>query len=392
MPKQANRKLLIAVPTAPGGSVHVNLLNWLIAVSVESEVRRAICAIKDSLSDLQDRLRLGKVAETAGVGWVEKTMRIQWSHHALFGAARTPMVPPGWDVDVTQVGGRPIPANRNDIAKMTLMTVDPASQRGNRKPKLVPTAYDAVLMIDSDCVPGQLDLVRICEDLDRDDIDIVSGVYCMRGRDGYAAPIVYEQVSGRSGVFCNDGLVSEEEVFTRPNLALPAGFLAIKRYVLEEMVEQDRVWFKDVFHDGSLEAFEVATVLEASRESPEKAVEMLKEIHGQRMKEDWGEWASIGGWRTGEDIWFCIQARACGFQLWLDKRIHVSHYKDIDMKKLFRAQDQLVKIGFGRGRDLDDPDEVEKQYYAMMRKQALAKDRQSKEKILAGAAAGAGKE
>lgn len=337
------KKLLVAIPTPPRGSMHVDLRAWSTALEVQSWARRFCETAKGHMNDLGDRIKLGEMATLAGTDWLESVLRFLWVDPAQFPSRHEPMLPDNWLAVVQQSGGSPVAENRNNIVKRGLRTPGPEDHR-----TLVKTNFDAILQIDSDVVPLEGHLRLICEALDRKEVDAVSGIYCMDTPEG-PAPIVYKALDRRQNVY--DG-----ELLTRPgkdlikmeNGAVPGGFIAVKTYVFEEMVEQDRLWYKDRYADGSIEAYEIKGLLR-DHPDPVEFKKAVERFHEQRMREDWGEWGGIGNWGPGEDIWFCRQMQAAGFSLWVDRRIHVQHYKKIDLRRVVVGREVAGRVGFESG-------------------------------------------
>lgn len=303
--------LLICVPTAPRGDIQVDLALWLMAVEVQSNGRRLLKGLKGLDESLKWRVNCDEAADFAGCDWPENRARFLWASldKDLVARMHEPMFPKNWLPVVQQMGGRPIPANRNDIVRHFLKTPVPTKEQYalGRMYDLVDTNFDALLFIDSDVIPEHNHLFRICEALDEKEVDAVSGIYCMDTPAEGPVPIVYKILDRYRCMYDGEAVVNaEEDLFKLDQGAVPAGFLAVKRYVFEEMIRQSRVWFKDRFRDGSLEAYEIEGLLRDYGEDPAVLVEKLKEHHGNVMKDDWGTYETIGSWATGEDVWFPV--------------------------------------------------------------------------------------
>lgn len=362
------RGLLIAVPTAPQGEMHVDLRAWLEAVEVQANLRRMLRAVHAASDDFKTRLEINRLMESAGTAHGANRARMLWVDPNTLPGVYDPMIPMGWDVTTAQVGGRTIAANRNDVVRRFLKTPHPEEKGPNDEPVLVDTPFEALGQIDSDCVPNHDSLHHICAALERSDVDAVSGIYCMDSPTG-PQPIIYRKIGRRVARQACTELLGEDDLFELPRAGLPAGFLFVKRYVFEEMIRQSRVWFKDRYSDGSLEAFEIERILES-----EDPVRSLRALFEERMKEDWGDYGEIGQWKTGEDMWFCQQMQEAGFRLFVDRRCHVRHYKRTELKRQFIQQEQAGRVGFAAAYQHftgdDDPEKISQAFESMMQERA----------------------
>lgn len=332
------KKLCVVVPHPPHGDAKVDLMWWLTAVEVQASTRRALKAMKPRMKDIGDRLVLDEYAGIVGTGWAAQRGQWEGAPPEMLEALSQTMLPDDWDVFCTSHGGRPIPVNRNEIVARFLRSVD------HKEKRYVPTDYDALLMIDADVVPTHDALIHICRLLDNEECDIASGIYCMSTPDG-PAPIIYKGMGRKGNRFAGDILTTEEMDLEVPDGAFPGGFLAVKRFVYEEMLQHDMVWFKDRWGDASFECWELKQALERIPAEADLRAELTRLIEG-RISRDLENWGKIGCWDVGEDVWFCTRARELGFRLWTSKHLFHKHYKEQELRDLFAQQSSAVKMGW----------------------------------------------
>ena len=117
--------------------------------------------------------------------------------------------------------------------------------------------------------------------------DIVAGVYPKK-QDEVNFPVEIAGNLELGTLFERDGLIQAT--------AVPTGFMRIKRHVLEKLAET------------------------APKFKEEEADHTIKEYSGFFA-------AGIGpdGWFWGEDYSFCQNARAAGFEIWVDPNINFTH-------------------------------------------------------------------
>lgn len=380
------RKLLVCVPIRPRGHIQSELVAWMIAVSVEAECKRVLDVLTADMDVFSRTKReIDKCREMIGGAWMTRLAMFMWSSKDAVDSMRVELIPEGWDVHVAYHGEQPIAANRNSICRKSLYVPDYANVEGNGNTSLVATDYDAVLQIDSDVVPGPHDLRFICEDLEGDEgrAGIVSGVYHMVNDYGRPIPVVYEATSegtwrDRPGKSANLLLVEGPPLRTGAGIGVPGGFLAVRREVLIEMSNAGRVWFKDRFADGSLETWEIEEALKDGEKDPAAALAALRTLHEAVKAKEWGG-GEPGSWALGEDLWFCRQAQEIGFEVWIDRRIVLSHYKDCDQRRVHGALELAHLEGYcrGLGKDPNDPEQFKaarEAQRAMLSEQAKARD------------------
>lgn len=335
------RRLLISIPTGLNGTYVQSLAWWLTSVQVQSSVIDFGNALADATEDIQQRLWIREQARRFAVGWSAEQASLQWQDPKAIADIWAPMIPEGWSVCMTPVVGHPLPANRNEQARRALLRMDHATGT------LVPTDFDAVLFIDSDNIPARLDLHLLCRDIEREDVDVVGGVYCLEDKDG-PCPIVYRLSPDREGfLFDKETLAKEKGLYELPKGGLPTGCLLVKRRVLERMWEARRIWFKDRLRDGSLELHEIREILEQSKDEPKKARALLK-TYADRHEKDW-TLSGVGMWHVGEDIWFCRMCHDLGIRMWVDTRVFWGHLKQYENKRAFLRQEWVARRMFEIG-------------------------------------------
>lgn len=148
--------------------------------------------------------------------------------------------------------------------------------------RLYPMATDLFFLDDDIGWPAE----KVFEFLERPE-DIVAGIYPKR-QDVVNFPVEIAGNLETGGLIERDGMVQATSVAT--------GFLRIKRRVLEKLAETAPM-FKDEEADGT-----------------------IKEYHGFFQ-------SGIGpeGWWCGEDWIWCQNARAAGFEIWVDPDIYFTH-------------------------------------------------------------------
>ena len=364
------KHLLITVPTAVAGSMHVDLMAWLMNIQLQSFCRRMGDILAEGSENFGDRVRCREAGESFGTMWAREFLSYLWVDEEHVPGLAANILPDNWDVFVTHCGAYPVASNRNQAVRRFLWRLNYKERELYEPPKEL--QYDALLMIDDDIVPDPAHLHHLCAALDSDKVDIVSGVYCMDTPDG-PQPVVYDHREGRKNM-ANDALIGDDDLIQLANpSALPGGFIAVKRYVYLEMLKQDRIWFKDCFRDGSIEAYEIAGLMADYGGDPDKFTREVKAFARRRSAEDF-TMQEAGNWKMGEDIWFCLQAQAAGFRLSVDRRMHLKHYaKRTELRRQFRMNELAVDKGFvagleaGRDPEMKDLDPGDA-FAAIMRK------------------------
>jgi hypothetical protein len=306
-----------------------------------------------------------------GVGWVLEQATLQWQD--IRGKAgqelAKPLVPKGWSVATAPVYGCPISAVRNEQARRFLFNFDHETR------KLLPTDFDATLFIDTDNVPGRHDLHLLCDDILKDDVDVVGGVYCMEAAEG-PRPLVYRLTeTGEGFEYDTETIVKPLGLHRLEKGGLPGGMLMVKRRVFERMWEARRTWFKDRLHDCSFEYHEIAEIVARYRNDHAGAYKALKDAANAKGT-DW-TLGTIGSWNIGEDIWFCRMCHDLGIPIHIDTRVFAKHLKTADNKQTFLRQQAIGKRFFGmgveceRGKPLSD-DEKATVYHGYAVKRAKA--------------------
>lgn len=335
------KRLLISIPSAPNGFYATELAWWLVGVQVASTLNDFGDALADQSDNMAERLMLRKLAEKMGVGWMMEQATLQWSDSRKVRDIEKPLIPQGWSVAMAPIYGAPIAAVRNEQARRFLFHWDEDAK------KLVKTDFDALLLIDTDNVPGRHDLHVLLEDIERDDVDVVGGVYCMEAHDG-PRPLVYGLTeTGEGFEYDTDTLTKEIGLHRLEKGGLPGGMLMVKRRVFETLWENRRVWFKDRLHDCSVEYYEIADLVKKYKDNPADAYEAIKELANSKG-EDW-TLGCVGSWHIGEDIWFCRMCHDLGIPIHIDTRVFAKHIKKADNKQTFLRQQAIGKRWFGMG-------------------------------------------
>jgi hypothetical protein len=142
--------------------------------------------------------------------------------------------------------------------------------------------YDKIIWIDSDIEWSPQDFFRLY----KSDKDIISGCYLMEDRH---IPI-YNQPRG--GMMPEDMLLQKKEPFKIAGAGF--GFLAVKYGVFEKM---PRPWFGPV-------------AVPNTDENKDKEPEFIL---------------------IGEDLSWCTKAINCGFDIWVDPLVRVTHQKTFQL-------------------------------------------------------------
>lgn len=346
------KRLLISIPSGHNGVYDQQLVWWLIGCQVQSVIREFGDGIADEMSDLAQRIVIREAAEKFGIGWAAEQAELQWRDSEKMKHLWAPMIPKGWTVSINPVIGSPLAANRNQQARQFLYSKHYGDHAEDVR--LEPTDFDAVLFIDTDNVPGHLDLHHLCEALDRDDVDMVGGVYCLEHPNG-PQPIVYRILWHEQGFFYDrETLMKPPGLHRLEGGGLPTGCLAIKRHVFEKMWEARRPWFKDRLHDASMEHHELAGLLQDHKDDKAALYDALKTEMDKRSAADWPVNA-VGSHHIGEDIWFCRMAYEMGFSMWVDTRVFWGHIKKADNKDTFRRLEAAGGRMFTVGAQAVDP-------------------------------------
>lgn len=367
------KRLLISIPSGPHGFYSQELAWWLTSVQIQSTIKEFGELMCEEMSSRKHKRAVRKAAREFGVAFVAEQAELQWANAQKINDIWAPMIPDGWSVTVAPVVGFPLAANRNEQVRKFLLYCDHASET------LRPTDFDAALFIDTDNLPGRQDLHLLCKDIERDDVDIVGGVYCLEGGKDGPAPVVYTLASHGKGFHYDKRTLSKDrDLHKLDNGALPAGCLMVKRHVFEKMWEARRVWFKDKLYDASLEHYELKAILDQGEKDPVAALAALKAaVDGN--DDDW-VLPNIGKWHIGEDIWFCYQALEMGFALHADTRVFWGHIKKADNKMTFQRQEYVSRKMFELGQKNADRD-----YRELMAERA--EGHQQRDEAIAAAAA-----
>lgn len=336
------KRLLVSIPSAPNGSYSNELAWWLTAAQVQSSVLDFADALCESSSNIAERVMIRKAAERFAVGWSMEQATLQWYDPRKAPDLGKPLIPPGWSVAMAPVFGGPIAANRNEQVRRALYTPD-----HDKDGEIVQTDFDAALFIDTDNVPGRHDLHCLLEDIEKDGVQVVGGVYCMEAPEG-PKPLVYRITDDYEG-FTYDGetLTREMGLHELKGGGLPAGCLLVKREVFERMWEARRVWFKDRLHDASFEYYEIHRLLTQHRGDKAALYDALKAAADARGV-DWSI-GNIGSWHIGEDIWFCRMCHEMGIPMHVDTRVFWKHIKLHDNKQAFLRQQAIGRRFFEHG-------------------------------------------
>lgn len=351
------KRLLISIPSKPNGAYAVELSWWLTAINVESSILDFAAVMSESSPNLSERLMIRKAAEKFVAGWRMEQATLQWQDPRKATDLGKPMIPPGWSVATTPVFGGPIAANRNEQGRRFLFH--------SFDDKLEPTDFDAVLFMDDDNVIGRHDLWPLLEDIERDDVDVVGGVYCMEAPEG-PQPLVYKlDEDGKGFDYDHTTLIKPIGLHKLEGGGLPGGCLLIKRHVFEKMWEARRVWFKDRLHDCSFEYHEIHSWIHEFKDDPEG---FYKKVFDEANKrgDDW-TLPAIGSWHIGEDIWFCRMCIEMGIDLWCDTRVFAKHYKTRDNKQTFLRQQKIGREFFHFGVEATKPDATPEERDAIYR-------------------------
>jgi hypothetical protein len=183
--------------------------------------------------------------------------------------------------------------------------------------RFLSTNCDWLWMVDSDMHPGihgELDggTRWVIEAMERDDVDVLTGFFFRMSEKG---PVPSVSTS-RSRDYL------DRAVFGKPpglhqvdDLRAGGACLAIKRRVVETMLEKRVLWFKDVLEETD----------------PEK----------------WGDIL------ISEDVWFFNESQRLGFKTWIDTRLVWGHVKPLDMRdELERTNERVGRILQANGRPM----------------------------------------
>lgn len=153
---------------------------------------------------------------------------------------------------------------------------------------LLKTNYDVFLSIDDDIVYDPLDVVKICDAVHKEKLDIVGGAYVAKQEGG--SHIMAKTFPGQTITF---GAEQTKPVEVR---MVSTGFMAVSRRVFEKMSET-----MPLCHAGKSD-LEFYPFFQP----------MPKQIDGKwlYLSEDWA---------------FCERARDLGFKVWLDPSIWLAH-------------------------------------------------------------------
>lgn len=335
------KRLLISVPSKPNGSYAAELSWWLTATQVQSSLLDFGEALAEQSADMADRMRFRQLAERFAVGWGLEQATLQWLDPKKIRDIGKKLIPDGWSVAAAPVYGGPIAANRNEQVRRFLFSFDHAGER------LLRTDFDAALFIDDDNVPGRHDLHVLCEDIDRDDVEVVGGVYCMEAPEG-PRPLVYTLTEDGEGFnYDSQTIVKPLGLHRLEKGGLPGGCLMVKRGVFEKLWEARRTWFKDRLHDCSFEYHEVADLVARFKEDKAAGFDALVEMANKRGT-DWSL-PQVGTWHIGEDIWFCKMCHDLDIPIHVDTRVFWKHLKVADNKQTFLRQQRIGRDWFGMG-------------------------------------------
>jgi hypothetical protein len=351
------KRLLISVPSSPNGFYSAELSWFLTAVNVQSTLNDFADVLAGASNDLAARIAYRRLADKAGVGWNLEFATLQWQDVRKIRDIGKTLVPHGWSVVTSPVYGAPISAVRNEQARRFLFSMN------HETGKLEPTDFDATLFIDTDNVPGRHDLHVLCEDIMRDDVDVVGGVYCMESPEG-PRPLVYKLTeTGEGFEYDTETIVKPIGVHLLEKGGLPGGMLMVKRRVFEKLWEARRTWFKDRLHDCSFEYHEIADLVARYKDDRAGLYDALKS-EANKKGTDW-TLGTIGSWNIGEDIWFCRMCHDLGIPIHIDTRVFAKHLKVADNKQTFLAKQAIGKRWFGmgveseRGAPLSDDEKAE---------------------------------
>ena len=370
------KKLLIAVPLAPGGKPNIHLVNWLTGIQIEAQIKEFAWGIADK-ADFSVRHVIEQSAERFATAHAMEQASMRWVDLRKLRDMDKPMLPPDWTVTVIYHEGRPIAENRNTIMKRFLWSMDWVEQSFDERD------FDAVLQIDSDMVPGKHDLWLLLHDLidheqwhKRKQPDIVGGVYCMAGGKVRPHPIVYlHDHTKEKARFDTEVMTRERGLHYLPNGTLPGGSLLCTREAALKFHKAGVVWFLDVFNDGSPLKHELEELLEACGDDHEKFGIAVRD-HMLEIQKSQATIMAWGKWRIGEDIWFFRQAQRLGLNVYVDTRCHWTHFKEVDLKAVFEELETTHMRGFARGQEAYSKGRIGTRGYTSHMRQAAKLTRQ----------------
>ena len=203
-----------------------------------------------------------------------------------------------WGYYRDTVEGGPIAHNRNSICH-----------------RFLDTDADVLWMVDSDMNPSVEGLDYggvglITEAMDRDDVDIVSGVSFRIGEDKNGPVPCVNSFEGETGEARKRDVM--ERIFSAPpglhevnGISTGGACLAIKRHVVEDFYEREVAWFLDHYHTSK---------------------------------------KKLGNLLLSEDLHFITKAQEFGHRFWVDTRIVWGHVKRMDLRdELERAKELMAR-------------------------------------------------
>jgi hypothetical protein len=209
--------------------------------------------------------------------------------------------------EYVHIVGTLLPHARNDIIKKM--------RRDEETGRLEATH---LLMLDADMcgfIPAHLDSMIAR------DVDIVSGV-CTQRRPPYSICVnlddpnkIIQEIQSKPKAEDREPIEVNYSGF---------GFILIKTDVIEELTEQTSdgpIWF-------SLDRWPRKTIFEEFNElldkfQNERKDEVMKKFGEEVLK--LGTMSHLGTAFIGEDIGFCMRARAQGFRVWIDPNVIIKH-------------------------------------------------------------------
>jgi len=188
---------------------------------------------------------------------------------------------PNWAVRWDIVHDKPVAATRNRQVK-----------------RFLESDNDYVLFLDSDMVPDDESIGRLCKAIARDDIDVVTGMADRLTENG-PMPVIFEYKNNFTGARLNHALLELDPTtgpFPLENAGTGAAVLMCTRDSLQRIWDDGRVWFKDVLcEDPKSEKF------------------------GLRI--------------IGQDSWFWIQCHQLKIKAWVDTDAYIGHIKPSNLQQ-----------------------------------------------------------
>lgn len=169
-----------------------------------------------------------------------------------------------------------------------------ASCRNQQVKKFLETDADAVLFIDSDMAPTVEAVQRLFEQIEREDIDVISGLALQQTKGG-PMPVLYKfdgEGARLDGTLMNAD--PEQGPYEMVEGGTGAACLFCKRAALERFKEEGVVWFKDLL-------FEVPS-------------------HPK-----------FGRRQYGHDAYFFKKCHDFGLRCWIDVGAYIGHVKPGDL-------------------------------------------------------------